>query len=84
MGTPGNFQPEGLTEISPGQARLRAPPRVLIKKIEDCPERARETSPSKNRMKTAVNVKHQTNVEETGFRSGEWGQWIGIIVWDEV
>jgi hypothetical protein len=35
------FQPEGLTHISPGQARLRAPPRELIQKIQVCPVRQR-------------------------------------------
>ena len=50
--TTARFQPEGLTHISPGQARLRAPPRVLIKKIENRPERAREASPSKCFIKT--------------------------------
>ena len=50
----GNLQPERLSDISPGQACPQAPPRVCVRIIEFCPERARETSASKKDTKTGA------------------------------
>ena len=50
----GDFQPEGLADINPGQARLRVPPRVLIQTTVNCPERARENRLSNNVMKIEI------------------------------